>query len=101
MDIGVRGAYVMSALVAPAMVKAKNGLIVQISSYGGFAYVFDVGYGVAHAAMDRLSFDMATELQEHNVRAVTLHPVRWTNRSHSLSPGRKPDLCGARCYGVG
>ena len=58
----------------PSIIKEKNGPIVQISSYGGFTHLFDVGYGVAHAAMDRLSFDMATELHEHNVRAVTLHP---------------------------
>ena len=64
MNVGVRSSYVMSALVAPSMIKEKNGLIVQISSYGGFTYLFDVGYGVAHAAMDRLSFDMATELQD-------------------------------------
>ena len=68
MDIGVRGAYVMSALVAPAMVKANNGLIVQISSYGGFAYVFDVGYGATHAPTDRLSFDTATEHDSHMLR---------------------------------
>ena len=58
----------------PSIIKEKNGPIVQISSYGGFTHLLDVGYGVAHAAMDRLSFDMATELHEHNVRAVTFHP---------------------------
>ena len=94
MDIGVRGAYVMSALVAPAMVKAKNGLIVQISSYGGFAYVFDVGYGVAHAAMDRLSFDMATELQDNNVRAVTLHPAGGQTEVTAFPQGESPTYVG-------
>ena len=94
MDIGVRGAYVMSALVAPAMVKAKNGLIVQISSYGGFVYLFDVGYGVAHAAMDRLSFDMATELQEHNVRAVTLHPAGGQTEVTAFPEGESPTYVG-------
>ena len=94
MDIGVRGAYVMSALVAPAMVKAKNGLIVQISSYGGFVYLFDVGYGVAHAAMDRLSFDMATELQEHNVHAITIHPSGGQTEVTEFPDGETPTYVG-------
>ena len=76
------------------MVKAKNGLIVQISSWGGFTYVFDVGYGVAHAAMDRLSFDMATELQEHNVRAVTLHPSGGQTEVTEFPDGETPSYVG-------
>ena len=93
MDVGVRSSYVMSALVAPSMIK-KNGLIVQISSYGGFTYLFDVGYGVAHAAMDRLSFDIATELQEHNVRAVTLHPGGGQTEIISFPGGETPEYVG-------
>lgn len=94
MNIGVRSSYVMTKLVAPTMVKAKNGLIVQISSWGGFTYVFDVGYGVAHAAMDRLSFDMATELQEHNVRAVTLHPSGGQTEVTEFPDGETPSYVG-------
>ena len=94
MNIGVRSSYVMTTLVAPTMVKAKNGLIVQISSWGGFTYVFDVGYGVAHAAMDRLSFDMATELQEHNVRAVTLHPSGGQTEVTEFPDGETPSYVG-------
>ena len=94
MDVGVRSSYVMSALVAPSMIREKNGLIVQISSYGGFTYLFDVGYGVAHAAMDRLSFDMATELQEHNVRAVTLHPGGGQTEITSFPDGETPEYVG-------
>ena len=74
MDVGVRSSYVMSKLIVPNMISNKSGLILQISSYGGFVYLFDAGYGVAHAAMDRLSYDMATELKDHNVRAITMHP---------------------------
>ena len=93
MDVGVRSSYVMSVLVVPSMIK-KNGLIVQISSYGGFTYLFDVGYGVAHAAMDCLSFDIATELQEHNVRAVTLHPGGGQTEIISFPDGETPEYVG-------
>ena len=94
MNVGVRSSYVMSKLVAPSMVKNKSGLIVQISSWGGFTYVFDVGYGVAHAAMDRLSFDMATELQEHNVQAVTIHPSGGQTEVAEFPNGETPTYVG-------
>ena len=94
MNVGVRSSYVMSKLVAPSMVNNRSGLIVQISSWGGFTYVFDVGYGVAHAAMDRLSFDMATELQEHNVRAVTLHPAGGQTEVTAFPEGESPTYVG-------
>ena len=58
-NIGLRSAHVMSALVAPLMIKNKNGLMVQVSSFGGVKYVFDVGYGVGKAGLDRLTADMA------------------------------------------
>ena len=51
--IGLRSSYVMSKLIIPKMIENKDGLIIQISSYGGFLYFCDVGYGVSHAAMDR------------------------------------------------
>ena len=94
MEVGVRSSYVMSKLVAPYMVKEKNGLIVQISSYGGFVYLFDVGYGVSHAAMDRLSFDMATELRDHNMRAITLHPGAGQTEITAFPDGESPEYVG-------
>jgi dehydrogenase/reductase SDR family protein 1 len=75
MDIGVRSAYVMSKYVVPIMVEQKHGLIIQTSSTGAHHYAFDVAYGVAHAGIDRLASDMALELKNHNVKAITLHPV--------------------------
>ena len=57
----------MSRSVAPLMVKRKQGLIIQISS-PAINYAFDVGYGVAHAGIDRLSADMASELQPFGVK---------------------------------
>ena len=94
MNIGVRSSYVMSKLLAPSMIKNESGLIVQISSYGGFVYAFDVGYGVAHAAMDRLSYDMATELREYNVRAINLHPSGGQTEITSFPDGETPTYVG-------
>ena len=94
MDVGVRSSYVMSKLVIPSMVKEKDGLIVQISSYGGFVYFCSVGYGVSHAAMDRLTFDMATELRDHNVKAINLHPAGAQTEITSFPDGESPNYVG-------
>ena len=94
MNVGVRSSYVMSKLIVPSMIKEKNGLIVQISSYGGFVYFCDVGYGVSHAAMDRLSFDMAAELRDHNVKAVTLHPGGGKTEITAFPDGESPNYVG-------
>ena len=94
MDVGVRSSYVMSKLIVPNMISNKSGLILQISSYGGFVYLFDAGYGVAHAAMDRLSYDMATELKDHNVRAITMHPGAGQTEITAFPDGESPTYVG-------
>ena len=94
MNVGVRSSYVMSKLIVPNMISNKSGLILQISSYGGFVYLFDVGYGVAHAAMDRLSYDMATELKDHNVRAITMHPGAGQTEITAFPDGESPTYVG-------
>ena len=94
MKIGLRSAYVMSALIAPMMVKAKKGLICQVSSAGGLIYLFDVGYGVMHAGLDRLSADMAAELKEHGVHAVTLWPGGARTEKAAFPQGETPIFVG-------
>jgi dehydrogenase/reductase SDR family protein 1 len=94
MNVGVRSSYVMSKLIVPNMISNKSGLILQISSYGGFVYLFDAGYGVAHAAMDRLSYDMATELKDQNVRAITMHPGAGQTEITAFPDGESPTYVG-------
>jgi len=72
--VGLRSHYIASALVAKHMVKAKQGLIVNISSGGGVSFLFDVAYGVGKAALDRLTADTANQLSYHNVTVVSLWP---------------------------
>jgi NAD(P)-dependent dehydrogenase (short-subunit alcohol dehydrogenase family) len=74
-DVGLRSHYVASVFAARQMVSAKKGLIVNVSSFGGWRYAgfaTDVAYGVGKAASDRMANDMAVELQKHNVAAVSL-----------------------------
>ena len=54
------------------MVPRKQGLIVNISSFGGQTYLFNVAYGIGKAAVDRMSVDCGIELKKHGVASVSL-----------------------------
>jgi dehydrogenase/reductase SDR family protein 1 len=67
---GLRARYVAAQEAARHMVERRRGLIVNISSWAAQKYVANVAYGVATAAMDRMTRDMAHDLREHNVAAI-------------------------------
>jgi NAD(P)-dependent dehydrogenase (short-subunit alcohol dehydrogenase family) len=69
-----RAHYHASQLVAPAMVASRRGLIVNISSWAAQKPIGNVAYGVAKAATDKLTADMAVELQPYGVTVVSLYP---------------------------
>jgi len=94
---GVRAAYVASGLAAPIMLAQRNGLIVNLSYWAARKHVANVAYGVAKAATDKLTADVAHELREHNVAVVSLYPgvvrtekvmaaAQWLDLSNSESP---------------
>ncbi len=74
MNVGCRGHYACSHTAAPMMVEQGRGLIVNISSFAGRSYVFNVAYGVGKAAVDRMAKDMAVELAPEGVTVVSLWP---------------------------
>jgi NAD(P)-dependent dehydrogenase (short-subunit alcohol dehydrogenase family) len=71
---GVRAHYVTSRLVAPSMVERRSGLIVNISFWSARKRTGNVAYGVAKAATDMLTADMADELRAYGVAVVSLYP---------------------------
>lgn len=71
---GVRAAFVASQHAAHLMVPAGRGLIVNISVWSAQKYIGNVLYGVAKAATDKLTSDMAHELRPHGVSVVSLYP---------------------------
>jgi NAD(P)-dependent dehydrogenase (short-subunit alcohol dehydrogenase family) len=73
-NIGTRSHYLASALVAPGMVAAGTGLIVNVSSDGAVQYAHNVPYGVGKAALDKMTADMAHELAPHGVAVVSVWP---------------------------
>ena len=99
MDAGVRSASVAGAHAAPSMIARGKGLIVNVSFWAAQKYVGNSIYGIAKAATDKMSSDMAHELFPSGVAVVSLYPglVRteavteaaragWLDISNSESP---------------
>ncbi len=99
MDAGVRAAFVSACHAARMMLPKRKGLIVNLSYWAAQKYIGNVVYGVAKAATDKMTADMAHELRPHGVAAFALYPglVRteavmqaaqggWLDVSNSESP---------------
>ena len=72
--IGLRAHYVASWHAAPLMFKSDYARMLNVSSPGGQSYHFSSSYGAGMAGLDRLTADMAIELQEKGVPACVLYP---------------------------
>jgi NAD(P)-dependent dehydrogenase (short-subunit alcohol dehydrogenase family) len=90
--VGCRSHYVSSHEAVPMMIDQKKGLVVNISSFAGAAYAFNLAYGVGKAAVDRMAKDMAWELREQNVTCVSLWPglVRTEQLLQRVEEGEAP-----------
>lgn len=73
-EAGVRAHYVASQLAARAMVAAHRGLIVNLSTWAAQKHIGNVAYGVSKAATDKMTADMAAELEPCSVTVVSLYP---------------------------
>lgn len=72
LDIGLRSSYVASYYAAPIMVRQGSGLICFTSSFGGVCYMHGPAYGAQKAGIDKFAADMAVDLEETGVAAVSL-----------------------------
>ena len=72
LDVGLRSAYVASWHAAKMMVPAKRGLIAFGSSFGASCYMHGAAYGAQKAGLDKLAHDMAVDLTDTGVRAVSI-----------------------------
>lgn len=70
----LKAAFMMSRAVAPMMISARRGLIVNISFWAAQFYDGNAIYGITKAAVDKMVADFAYELRPHNVAAVALYP---------------------------
>src|ERR1051326_6387684 len=74
MDAGVRAAWAVSSRAVPMMIPHRRGLIVNISVWSAQKFIGNAIYGVAKAATDKLTADMAHELRAHGVSVLSLYP---------------------------
>lgn len=72
--IGLRAHYVASWHAAALLFKSDRAAMVNISSPGGQSYHFSSSYGAGKAGLDRLTADMAIELEPKGVPAVVIYP---------------------------
>ncbi len=73
--IGLRAHYVASWHAAKWLFEAGPGAaVLNVSSPGGQSYHFSCSYGAGKAGLDRLTADMAIELQPKGIPAVVLYP---------------------------
>jgi dehydrogenase/reductase SDR family protein 1 len=99
LDTGVRAAFVASAHAARRMIPQRRGLIINISFWAAQKHIGNAIYGIAKAANDKMTADLAHELRPHGVAVVSLYPglVRteavmqaanagWLDISNSESP---------------
>ena len=72
--IGLRAHYVASWHAAPLLFKSEGAAMINISSPGGQSYHFSSSYGAGKAGLDRLTADMAIELEPKNIPAIVIYP---------------------------
>ena len=90
LDINLRATYIGCRAVAPAMVEQGRGSIINISSHAA-ANIFSStlsadaeesiamlgqAYGVAKAAVERLTWGLSAELGRYNIAVNALKPLR-------------------------
>jgi NAD(P)-dependent dehydrogenase (short-subunit alcohol dehydrogenase family) len=73
-EAGVRAHLVASRLAVPLLLSNGGGLIVHTTAWDRDKYLGNLFYDVAKAAVNRLAFGMARELQPHRVAVVALAP---------------------------
>jgi NAD(P)-dependent dehydrogenase (short-subunit alcohol dehydrogenase family) len=65
---------VAARLAVPLMLPQRRGLIVHTTAWDRDRYIGNLFYDVAKAAVNRIAFGMARELQPHGIAVVALAP---------------------------
>lgn len=72
LDIGLRSHYVASYYAVPLMVARGSGLVTFSSSFGSACYMHGPAYGAQKAGVDKFAADMAVDLRDTGVSAVSI-----------------------------
>jgi NAD(P)-dependent dehydrogenase (short-subunit alcohol dehydrogenase family) len=74
MTTGVRAGFVVSQLAVRNMLDHGGGLIINISFWAAQKFTGNTLYGIAKAATDKMTADMAVELKNTNIHVISLYP---------------------------
>ena len=89
--VGLRAHYVASWHAAPMMIAEGRGLIVNVSSHGSREYLMGVTYGVGKAGVEKLTTDIAKEIQEHGVAVISIWPGLVKSENRLVHAETQPD----------
>ncbi len=91
---GVRAYFTAARLAARIMTAQTSGLIVNISFWAARKFMANTIYGTSKAAVDKMTSDMAHELESHHVAVVALYPglVRTERIIRAVEYGAPLDL---------
>jgi NAD(P)-dependent dehydrogenase (short-subunit alcohol dehydrogenase family) len=73
-ESGVRAHLVATRFAIPLMLANRQGLIVHTTAWDRDKYLGNLFYDLAKAAVNRMAFGMARELQAHHVAVLALAP---------------------------
>ena len=91
LDVGLRSAYVASYYAAPLLVAGGHGLIAFVSSYGAGCYMHGPAYGAQKSGCDKLAADMAVDLEDTGVAAVSLWLGPQRTERTAIAGEQRPD----------
>ena len=75
MNTNLRGAFLVTKLVLPYMIKKKTGKILFINSVAGISpYPFASAYVASKYGLRGLAASLREELREYNIKVISIHP---------------------------
>ena len=89
--VGLRSHYVASWYAVPMMIDQGQGLIVNVSSHGSREYLMGVSYGVGKAGVEKLTTDMAKELEGKGVAVMSIWPGLCKSENRLVHAETHPD----------
>lgn len=90
-DVGLRSHFVAAQHAARTMIGQRSGLIVNVSSAGARKRFAVLPYGVGKAALDRMTADMAQDLESYGVTVVSYWPPPTATERMLESAGADED----------
>lgn len=91
-NVGVRSNFVACSLASSIMRKKGHGFIANISYYASRKYYKNVIYGASKAAVDKMTEDMAIELEGDNIACVAVYPGRIDDNKKEPDPRKESSL---------